>query len=244
MRNSKTKSGSRIATEIRGELRSIVGQYRHLRTPLHRFETDLNRPSDAPQHYVMFSMSRRRKIQGVRTRVPYLELPDEKICDAVFQFAESVWHLKDRLRRYGKATGRPVNVERLASESRALLVCADLANLKKHGANENRSGLNPRLGLVRFDTSKSGTVEFWYNGAAKQKELIVSNRTPISFNVNIVTNEGSVPVGDAVTIIHDAFGEWLAVIHELGLLEGADRETVYLKNQLKALFPGMPNRST
>jgi hypothetical protein len=50
----------------------------------------------------------------------------------VFELAKSVWQLKDRLKLWVKAQGLAVDVEGHAMANPNLLVCADLANWKKH----------------------------------------------------------------------------------------------------------------
>ena len=226
------KGPDKIATEIWGELRGILRLMEDLRAPLHHFEPLVPPPMDRPGYYVMFDQRPRRLMNGKRLGgIGKLSLPDERISSQALELAKAVWHLKDRLHQFAKATGVHIDVEAHATESPELLICADLANWKKHGANKNRSTLSPRLGTVAFDTSGSGPVEFFYDGATKQKELLVTNPTPISFTVAISV-DGDVEIGDAVEVICRGFRHWLPLIETLGVLAGDDREAERLRAEL------------
>jgi len=224
-----------IAGQIRQELRGVLRLWKDLRTPIERFEPFRATPGDPYRYYVQFDVRPRRRIKGLQIGLKSLSVPDERIQDQVLEFAKAVWQLKDRLRQWAKAVGARSDVEVTAKKNTSLLVCSDLANLKKHGRCENRSGLNPHLGTVRFDTSESGMVEFFYDGATKEKELIVSRPVPIPFRVDVKTHDGSDVLGDAVEIIADAFKAWLPVIEELGVLSADDPETRRLRELLRPL---------
>lgn len=221
-----------VPGEIRRELRSILRLLADLRAPLQKFEP-LKPPPEGPRFYVAFDLRPRRRISGLKLGgLGKLSLPDERIQGAVWEFAERVWHLKDRLHQWVKATGDNTDVEAFAETSQKLLMCADLANKKKHGQTENRSKVNPDVGNVNFDTSKSGPVEFFYSGAGKDKELLVTNPVPIRFTVELLIRDGTASLGDAVEIIHQAFTDWLPLIQKLGILSEDDNETKLLREQL------------
>ena len=223
-----------LEREIRAELRAIVRQYEELGKPLDRFEFAPGKPRTKPMYYVMFDMRKHWRIQGLVIKVKTIKLPDEAISDRILQLAQSVWHLKDRLRQLSKVSGSPVDVEKAVQQSRGILVCGDLANWKKHGASENRSGLNPKLDLIQFDTSRNGLVEFFYDGATKDKELLVEHPQPIPFKVEILIKDGSETLGNAVDFIWKAFQDWIPVISSLGILESEARETQALRAALLA----------
>jgi hypothetical protein len=103
---------------------------------------------------------------------------------------------------------------------------------KKHGRNANRSKLNPRVGLVRFDTSQSGFVEIYYDGAMKDKELIVTNPTPIPFRVEITNGEEGATIGDALDLVNKAFSEWITPIKKLKVLDDNGPESDALRSIL------------
>lgn len=224
-----TKQAShKIASEIRSELRSILRLRRDLYAPLQRFEP-LADPSGGIRYYVLFDTNPRKTVQGIKLGgLKQISLPDEPILDRVLEFAKAVWHLKDRLHQFARATNQQVELDAVANQSTNLLVVADLANRKKHGRSENRSKLDPHLDLVAFDTSRSGPIEFYYDGAMKEKELIVTNPVPIPFTVDILAQEGNTVLGDARQIINNALLDWLPMVQQLGILSAYDPETTAL----------------
>ncbi len=224
-RNSSNRTSDDIAAEIRSELRSILRSRRDLYAPLQRFERIADATSGT-RYCVLFDMTPRKAIQGLKLGgLKQLKLPDEPIHDRILEFAKAVWHLKDRLHQFGKATNQPTDLNAIADQSSNLLVAADLSNKKKHGRNENRSKLNPHLDLVAFDTSNSGPIELYYDGAMKDKELIITNPVPIPFTVDILVQDGNAVLGDAREIVNKGLLDWLPVIQQLGILADDDPET-------------------
>lgn len=200
--------------------------------PLERFEhvPDMAMGS-RPKYYVMFDMRPRKLINGLRINVQSIKLPDERISDAILNCSKSVKHLKDRLKRSVAVTGASLDIEAIAQQSKNLMICADLANKKKHGGSDNRSGIDPTLGLVNFDLSRSGPCELFYDGGKRDKELLVTNPVPIFYRVDVETCQGAV-VGDALQIIRNAFDDWLPCIKQLGILAGSDGESRRLSDLL------------
>jgi hypothetical protein len=234
------KSPQTIASEIRVELRSILRQLHDLRAPIRRFERDLRRGTADPQYYVMFDMHPRLSITGLRLRTKMMSLPDERIIDAVLEVAKSVWHLKDRLQQWVRVCSPLARhgmdrdgIESWAKQSTNLLVCSDLANEKKHGRNENRSGKRPIVAQVEFDTSKSGTIEYYCDGAIGTKELIVENPVPIAFRVPVTSQVDNAIIGEAIEMIQRAFQHWMPLIQKLGLLDLSDPQTLALRSLLR-----------
>ena len=236
------KSADQIAAQIRAELRGILRLRDELRTPLQRFQPVEPTPAGGPSFYVTFDLRPRRRIKGLKLGgIQRLSLPDEQIKAKVAEFTKAVWHLKDRLHQWVRVLGGATDVDAFATCSKELLICADLANLKKHGRNENRSKLNPQLGNVDFDTSKNGHVEMFYAGASKDKEVIVQHPVPIPYSVQLLIHDGTASMGDAVEIVARGFEAWLPLIRQLGVLEGDAREERFLSD---ALFPqSSPERS-
>ena len=232
-KHQQEKSVDRIATEIRQELRGIIRKYSELREPLRRFERDVMKSLGDTCWYLVTGRQAIRQIDGLKMRVGSVCFPDESIQDEVIHFAQAVWQLKDRLRQYKRATQVELDPESFARQHTNLMVCADLANYKKHGGHENRSGLNPQLGLVEFDTSQSGLVEFCYEGAMKRGQLAVTERKPIPYRVDIIINDGPVVLGDAVRVIYDAFRSWLPLLQQLGVLKGDNPESKALLKLLQ-----------
>ena len=230
-------SANKVATEIRTELRSILRQRDDLRKPLEVFGEVQSRPDNVPRYYVMFDLNPRLVVEGLRLGgCGGISLPDERIIDKVFEFAKGVWHLKDRLKLWAKASGFAIDIEAEAAKDRDLMACADLANWKKHGKNRNRSNRDPKIGNVRFDTSKSGGIEIYYDGATKRQEVLVVNPVPIPFSVEVVDQDGAT-LGNAIDLIERAFSAWLPIINTLGILSGMDRENEHLRTML---FPHGP----
>src|SRR5438105_2875907 len=101
-----------------------------------------------------------------------MTFPVESLTERVAHLAAAVWHLKDRLNHYAKATGSTADSTAWANGNRNTLICGDIGNHKKHGHNQNFSGLSPRLaGEVTFDTSRSGMIEYFCDGATNFQEL-------------------------------------------------------------------------
>jgi hypothetical protein len=187
---------------------------------------------------VGFDSTPHREVTGLRINSRQMSFPVETISDRVASLAGSVWHLKDRLNHYAKATEPKADSEAWANSDRNLQICGDIGNHKKHGHNTNHSGLNPRLvPEIFFDTSRSGLVEFYYDGATKHRELLVSNLVPIPFRVDIADGTSAV-IGDAASVIRAGFDHWLPLIRQLGILAGTGRDDIALR---KVLFPSEPS---
>jgi len=207
-----------LASEIRAELRSILRQFDELRRPISQFARYPNPAPGQPPFRVLFDNGPDRPITGLRTQINKLAVPDERILDAVLSLAKSIWHLKDRLSQWVRGNNLSEEVESHAKGCPDLLIAADLANRKKHGRSQNVSGQRPRLELVEFDTSQSGVVEFFYNGAMKEKELLVTNPKPLKFTVPVLTDGDTAPLGDAVEMLAHAFEHWKPLIRKIGAL--------------------------
>lgn len=220
-----------IAAEIRGELREIIRMWEGLCSPLPTMP--FWHPVDGQMYAVMFDMRPPRIARlslkiGVRT----LSLHHERTRTRVLDMAVAVWHLRDRLHQWAKATEDTLDVRLYADGRPRLVVCADLANRRKHG-HSNRSRLDPGLGQVAFDTSKSGTVLFAHDGAAKEDIFAVSNPAPITYTVELVLAD--TPIPDAVDFIWRAFLEWLPLINDLGILTADEAENRHLRKRLTQL---------
>lgn len=78
---------------------------------------------------------------------------------------------------------------------------------------------------TNLETSNSGPIEFYYDGAMKDKELIVTNPVPIPFTVDILVQDGNAVLGDAREVINRGLLDWLPLVQRLGILGGDDPET-------------------
>lgn len=209
-----------VLKEILQELRSIVRQREHLLRPINMFQTIESIPEDKPRHRVVFDTRPAKPIKGLMVGAKRIKLPDEKIIDDVLGYAKSVWHLKDRLGLWSTLRRSEFDIEEIINKSMELMVCSDLANRKKHGRSDNRSGFYPKLNVeVEFDTSKNGVLEFFYNGVLREKELLVTNRVPISYKVEILKENGNVLSNDAVEYISQAFNRVLPIVEHLEVLD-------------------------
>lgn len=165
-------------------------------------------------------------------QVNELQLPDERISDLASSCAKAIWHIKDRLKIWCKDLSLKDDVEEHAGASPDMLICADLANWKKHGKNRNRSKCNPQFGLVNFDTSGAGIIELFYDGATKRKELLVSNPLPLPFSIPVIASPNSSEIGDAVDIFTAALEWWKPFMTRLRVFEGNAPDVKSIRLQL------------
>jgi len=238
-RQSARPSIDRLAFELRAELRSILRQFDDLRRPISQFARYPDPAPGQPPFCVLFDNGPHRRINGLRAGIKKLSLPDERILDAVLSLAKSIWHLKDRLHQWVQANNLPEDVESYAKDCPPLLIAADLANWKKHGRSQNVSVQKPRLELVEFDTSQSGIVEFFYDGAMKEKELLVTNPKPLKFKVPVLIDGGDAQLGDAVEVLTQAFEHWKPLIRTVGAL--GDQKNGENRELARRLFPSYDN---
>jgi hypothetical protein len=227
-------TSARIAQQIHSDLRVALRLRDELSTPLNSFLLDPGRPVGRPRFFVVFDTNPRKLgVQGLIVGgIQTLQLDDEPIINKTLEFAGKVWHLKDKLAKYAKAKQIPLNVDAHVNQHERLCIIADLSNANKHGENKNRSGLKPEILQVRFDTSKSGGIELFLDGASQDKEVIVAKKVPIPFTVDLHVAD-NVVFGDAVQIISDALSNWLPIIEQTGLLaDGSDRLVTHLRDRL------------
>ena len=146
------------------------------------------------------------------------DMSDEAIHDQVISLIYSVYHLKDHIITWARGNGRSSEtVERTVNSSRALRLCADLANQDKHGRLKGKGrskeypqygtvtrGLRPRDGKVVVERSANGRML-----------AQVSDRTPVIFSLEVVNSQGEV-IGEAVEIAKQAMDDWRHLLSELG----------------------------
>jgi hypothetical protein len=232
LRKSGRRSPERIGGEIKTELRTILHNLCELLRPINRFYTSPDRPVDVPRHFVSFDSTPHREVTGLRVRVLEMRFPVETITDRVATLAASVWHLKDRLNHYAKATGSGADPTAWSARCHELKVCGDIGNHKKQGHNQNQSGMSPRLvPEITFDTSRSGVVEYYYDGATKHQELLVSAPVAIPYRVAVADAAGT-EIGTAGDIIRAGFDHWLPLIDQLGVLAAGGRDDLALRDVL------------
>ncbi len=197
--------------KLEREIRSIERQYRALKKPIEDFE-------------ILDSLS---PPIGLRYgSVLCIVIPHEGILDEILNFAQSVWHFKDYLKDAAPAQSKAI--ETFAEQTADLKVCADLANEKKHSSlNRPRSKQSPKLGITRdgspmvgvvaFDTSRNGMIEFAYNGKTKRHRFWVTHQIPISFYTDVLVSadRGPISSGNAVDFVYSAFQQWEQLMQQL-----------------------------
>jgi hypothetical protein len=212
-------NATEMAAEIRKELRGILRRMDELRRPL-PVELIEGIPEGEPRYLV-------------RRASDY-----ESIQEDVITLAGMVWHLKDRLKRWMAASGLEISpsIEELAAGCKALLICGDLIDSKKHGGGSNSSGHAPRVGGISFQPG--GMMALRYDGALKAGEFLVTNPEPIPYTIEIVAGDGQGTFGPAIEVICQAFEQWRMVIVNADLLGGSDAESVQLRRLLKRFEKG------
>lgn len=229
---------SYFAASIRSEIRRIIRKWNDLAQPLPLI-LNIDRPSDRPRYLVRFQMHPDIPPagEGLRYRAKSLILPEERLQDLVYDFARAVWHFRDWLLRWQKVTNAQIEPLKHAKQCDDLLIAGDLINKKKHGENKNISQRDPWLGLVHFDISKSGVVEFWYNGVSKQGILFVTNQNAIHYWINIYAGDGSgLPgdessqenltlIGDASDVLLRGFLHWIPLVRKSRVLVPGEPES-------------------
>jgi len=174
------------------------------------------------------------ELRGNQTSVASISLPEEPIQDKAAEVAVSIWHLRDPLVQWNAITRGAADVDELVKSSNSLLLCRDLANMRKHLRNENASGRDPRIGLVTFDTSRSGVIELAYDGISKAKALLVTLAEPLYYRVNL--NLKDAIVQDAFAVFDDAMRHWIPIIGQIGILSSAGAENLQLLGRLNSLM--------
>lgn len=222
LKASSARSPVIVGERVRAALRSIARDWQALRAPL---PVDPVTPDSS-------TGSLGYRVRGAESH--------EELLEHVLQFAGRVWQLKDGLIKWLKTrpalrmtftepgTSRTVvggggrhsekTIEDAAKLSLPLLLCADLYNTHKHYDDCNRSGYQPFLNGVRFQTADAGAVGIRYDGARKIAELLVTKPSPMPFCIEILSGNLNVEFGDAVVVIGRAFRHWLPLIRQMGLL--------------------------
>lgn len=226
---SKTE---KTAALIREDLRHALRLWDELHKPIDVFMADETRQIGQPRFYVVFDLKPRKKIAGLQIQTKNFEFYDEPIINKTLEFASKVWHLKDKLSKYARYSNCPLDIDGHVNQHQALKIVSDLTNANKHGGNGNRSGISPVIDLVRFNTSKSGVIELYLDGATKEKELLVTFKTPIAYTVDLKSSSGASQI-DAVQVIYEALICWLPCLRKLGVLDGDNREAKHLRETLK-----------
>lgn len=116
--------------------------------------------------------------------------------DGAFNLLIWVWNAKDYLKRWTESHGKDAKVvEDAVDGDEALVVCADLANLLKHGKlKSSRSGRYPRFGVVSFEAPQAAIGSLTFR--AFEVEMNFANPALVEFHLPVVDNAGA-RIGDA-----------------------------------------------
>lgn len=227
----------KISQAVYRRLRSITGDLKLLRQPL-RTRHIPQRPITKPQYLVELpdtDWGDLRDIDGLRSHVRSITVPDETLLQIHYELAGRIWNLGESLQKWVQAknggSGCGFNVFS-AQVTVEVQICRDLTNRNKHTSDNNSSGTNPALSSVNFDFERNGEKDFYYNGATKRSIIYVALPTPIPFWVDVVNETTEAVVGRALQIYSKAFDHWLCIIRKVGILDQNDREAQSLKKQL------------
>jgi hypothetical protein len=221
---TKKPSLAQLVSAVRAEMRSIIRQLDKLRKPLPATKLDPNNTDPEPRYLV----------EGTESY--------EEIQEQTLRLAGSVWHLKDRLKKYIRVSGLKIGnpdatgnmvestIEDEAAKDVNFLLCGDLFNRKKHEDHDNRSGYDPILGGFHLVTG--GLCGIYYDGATKQGQIFAYKPTEMEYWVDIISTDGIHKFGNALMIIARAFCYWLPLIHQLGILVEGDKESESIIREL------------
>lgn len=208
------KSVEKIADEVKTDLRSIIRQFDKLRRP----------PKAIPVE----------KYGGIMYRFEGFE-NTEAARDEILTFVGTVYHVKESLHQYAKATnlttlsaaGQVVRlkIEDEAEKSIAWHVIGDIWNYKKHKASQNRSKLNPVL-HVWFKFEGTGQKAVYHNGATKDGDYLTSSPDGATRVADIHSPQGL--VGDAVDVTVLAFTHLIPLIRQMTFLTAEKVDEAYI----------------
>jgi len=239
MPRRRSRPAGDVAEKVRAALRSIIRDWNSLHAPLPVDEISTPIPNGA----------QRFRVRGAQS---YEELQEQ-----ILEFAGRVWQFKDGLIKWLEAqpdlqlgfsdanTDSTVvgtggknarqTVEELAKICPPLLLCADLYNSYKHYTDCDRSGYQPYLSGVQFDTSTAGICGIQHDGSRKMGDVTVANPSPVPIRVSILSRNQSVDFGDAVVNIARAFRHWFPVVRQMNLLSASNVGDRAILNDLDSI---------
>jgi hypothetical protein len=140
--------------------------------------------------------------------------PPEEIEDDAFHLILWTWSLKDYLRELALDRGRPTNfVEQVVKKDPHLPLCADLANLLKHGKlTSSRTGRYPRLRRCHFELPGKAVNEVTVGPFLV--ELNIARPQLVEISLPVEDRRGK-PMGDALEHSRKGVERWEQVYREL-----------------------------
>jgi hypothetical protein len=243
---------------LRSEFRRIIRKLYDASVPFSGYTLFEERPEGEPRYLLHLNRvaipfgGPGERIKSVR----YLAIPHEPIEDALLDLVRAVWHLPDHLLSWAMTTrrSRPKSLREIRDGSSELRICGDLCNTKKHGGSrDNWSGKQPRLGVVHFDTSGCGSIEFSYTGSVKECRILTAIMAPVAYWVNVFPGSAwskeigplaepdpALAIGRLADIAAGAFHYLCHVAAEAGLFKasgaGHDVETRALRETLSGFL--------
>jgi len=134
--------------------------------------------------------------------------PPEEIEDDISNVFLWLWSLKDYLAKY---LGCKEWIELQVNSNKYLSICADLANILKHGEldKKSRSGKNPILGKLKYKIPQAAVKEL--SIGASSIDIDVSKAHIVVLEMPIFDEKGNV-IGDAFEYIDQCLTAWDSIL--------------------------------
>lgn len=137
--------------------------------------------------------------------------PPEDIEDEVTTIFIWLWSLKDYVKKYVLDKGKSKSwVESKVNANPYLCICADIANLLKHGGLDHkfkpRSNKNPTLGKLNYQIPNKamGLITF----GAFDVGVNVENPSLVALEMSVIDNNNGKILGDAFKYIDYGLKAW------------------------------------
>ncbi len=140
--------------------------------------------------------------------------PPEQIEDDAFHLILWIWSSKDYMRELAVESGRSAQyVEDVAKKDPHLPMCADLANLLKHGKlTSSRTGRFPRFRRCHFEVPGKAVRELTIGPFTV--ELDVSKPELVEISIPVEDRNGRL-MGDALEYARKGIARWEQLYREL-----------------------------
>ncbi|HEX3035264.1 MAG TPA: hypothetical protein VHT73_09040 [Thermodesulfobacteriota bacterium] len=135
-----------------------------------------------------------------------MKLPEELEDDIANVFIW-LWNMKNYLKKALTHKCADSNkIESKVNSDSKLAICADIANLLKHGKlTKTRSGLFPKLGSLSYMVPQQSMKKITFRG--NEVEFDYKDFENIEVKMSVVDSSGN-KVGDAFEIINHTLNEW------------------------------------
>jgi len=131
----------------------------------------------------------------------------EQLETEILSLAIWLWNLKDHLKERSVTLGKdPQEVELYVSGDNSLSLCADVANLAKHGKlNRSRSGHWPRLGKLHYSVPQEAMQRLTFR--AFEVETDVARPELVELRLPIL-DSGGLEISEALLLLSRALNSW------------------------------------